>query len=104
MTNRKKSAKDIDFDKERAKFRSKINRLEAESRHDMEKPKKKRLFHRNRIGDYSFLWIWKACFVYIRNAEHTNPNRFIEIWKAKKGIALIVGKIGIGIGYKVDVF
>lgn len=63
----------------------------------MEKPKKRPFIYRNRIRDYSFLWIWRICFIFITNAEHTK--RFIEIWKAKRSVALIIGKIGFGVGH-----
>lgn len=47
--------------------------------------------------DFYMLRIWKIAFLWITNAEHTNRNRFFEIWRAKKSRALIFGSYGIGV-------
>lgn len=60
---------------------------------------KRPFIFKNRIGDYYFLWIWRIALVWIVNAEHTNPNRLFEIWKAERGISLIFGTHGIGIAH-----
>lgn len=63
------------------------------------KKKKRPLIFTSHWRDFYILWIWKIAFIWITKADHTNPNKYFEIWNASFAKAIIFGSHGIGIGH-----
>jgi hypothetical protein len=46
---------------------------------------------------FHIFWIWRFCISFTFEAERSR--RFIELWKAKRSLMIVIGKFGIGIGH-----
>lgn len=63
---------------------------------------RQRLVNAVKWKDFYILRIWKIAFVWITKAEHTHPEKYIEVWNSNHAIALIIGRYGIGVGMLLE--
>lgn len=64
---------------------------------------RKPLIYATKWRDFYIFWIWKVAFIWITKAEHTHPEKAIEIWNPDHAVALIFGRYGIGVGHSFGI-